>query len=467
LLQILSIERPSVFEEAFTAVAEEYIKVGMFTEAAEWLRLMQSDGLEHREDIANCLCLAGRIDDAVATLQELIVEMPNLATPPIAYYRIMKDADREAEAVIWLNAHSANGAQSDEMILKRASIALEEGEVGGFVELATPLLCRVLYDVYKLKLLTRESKNVEKILGITAAERMSVFMMKILRYRRFGEELFPSGEASLLNIAVSCLSWLFSMHMLEEALVLGGLLVICRERLERRQVMDVLFQFSLVAFLRGDGALACNVMRAVLMENNDNAIVWEFFNVFLQKTPGEEGNAHKFLLRALAKLPDCVPLQLMLGNHSQSTVWFDHAITQYLNVLRDQPGEPIVSLLLAAAYLSKAFVRTQKNPRKSVLCAYACVRKYAEVRVDDFPAEVNYNMGKFYQTLRMYPHAERMYRKVLDAGVDYECLATDETRDAHGNRYDLRRDAAFNLSLILRDSNPIEARRIMRRYLTI
>jgi hypothetical protein len=76
----------------------------------------------------------------------------------------------------------------------------------------------------------------------------------------------------------------------------------------------------------------------------------------------------------------------------------------------------------------------------------------------DFPTEVKYNIDKFYQTLRMY-------RKVLDAGVDYDCLALDP--EAHAQRYSLRRDAAFNLSLILRHSNPGEARRVIRRFLTV
>jgi tetratricopeptide (TPR) repeat protein len=466
-LQPLSEQRPSVFEDAFSAVAEEYLRANLFTQAIEWLTALNDDGLEHREDIAHCLALAGRVDEALLVLQDVIVSLPALVTPPVTYYRLMKDAGRTQEAVLWLQNHSANGAQSDEMVLKRATIALDGDDISGFLDLATPLLSRVLYDVYKLKLLTCDSKVLERILGLTAPERMNQFMMKILRYRRFSEELFPTGERPLLRMAASCLSWLFSLHRLEEALVLGGLLVICREKLERRQLMDVLFQFSLVAFQVGDGASACGVMRAVLLENEDNAVVWEFFNVFLQKTPEEEGNAHKFMLRSLSKLPDCVPLQIMLGNHSQSTVWFDHSITQYLNVLRDQPGEPLVSLLLAAAYLSKAMVRTQKGPRKAVLCSYACMRKYSENRVGDFPAEVNYNMGKFYQALKMFPHAERMYRKVLDGRVDYEALVADENRDAHFDRYDMRRDAAFNLSLMLRESNPLEARRLIRKYLTV
>jgi general transcription factor 3C polypeptide 3 (transcription factor C subunit 4) len=316
-----------------------------------------------------------------------------------------------------------------------------------------------------MKMLHRDSKVVEAILGLTAPERANPFMMKVLRYRRLCDGLFPFEESQVYAMAVDCLDLLYNGKRYQEALVLGGLLFMCREKLQRKVCFDVLFQFSLVAFALGDGSAACAVMRAVLLENTNNNLVWEYFNVFLQKTPEEEVNTHKFLLRTLTKLPDCVPLQLMLGNHSQSTVWFDHAITQYLNVLRDKPDEPIVSLLLAAAYLSKAYVRTQKNPRKSVLCAYACMRKYAQLRVTDFPTEVNYNMGKFYHTLRMFPLAEKMYRKVIEAEIDYKSLALDP--EVHAQRYSLQRDAAFNLSLILRDSNPGEARRVLRRFLTV
>lgn len=100
-----------------------------------------------------------------------------------------------------------------------------------------------------------------------------------------------------------------------------------------------------------------------------------------------------------------------------------------------------------------------------MLCSYACLRRYCENRAGDFPTEINYNLGKFYQTLRMYPQAEKYYRKVLDAPVDYECIAIDW--QVHDERYSLKRDAAFNLSLILRDANPIEAPRIMRKFLTV
>jgi tetratricopeptide (TPR) repeat protein len=465
VLRPLSELDPAVFDEIFTTIAEELMRAQFFSDAADWILLMTARGLERREDLAHCLAAAGRVDEAVATLKELIIDLPALTTPPIALYQILKEADREEEALAWLVAHGSYGAQNDDMVLKRAQLAADSGDIDSFLSLAVPLLSRVLYDVYKLKFLRRESKVVERILGLTAPERMNSFMMKTLRYRRLCDGLFPGDEQQTYGMAIDCLDLLFKRKRTEEALVLGGLLVLSREKLPKKASFDVLFQFALVAFMVGDGAAACAVMRGVLLENNENELVWEFFNVFLQKTPEEEVSTHKFLLRALSKLPECVPLQIMLGNHSQSTVWFDHAITQYLNVLRDKPEEPIVSLLLAASYMSKAYVRTQRNPRKEVLCSYACIRKYSQVRMSDFPTEVNYNLGKFYQTLRMYPHAERMYRKVLDADVDYACLAVDA--DAHSQRYSMQRDAAFNLSLILRESNPNEARRVVRRFLTV
>lgn len=466
------------YHEAYRIVADELMKAKLYEEAVEWLKHMQEGGIECREDIAYCLNECQEIDEAGECLKSLILDFPNLAEPPTFLYQIYKDADREEEVIEWLQQNSPNGAQTDDLVLKRAVSAYESEDIELFLNLATPLLCRIFFDVYQLKVLQRDSKIVENILGLSQPEKMNQFMLKVLRYKRSANKsssksmlgVSSIADDDIFQLAATALLCLFKMKRFEEALVLGGFLVICREKLQKKVSFDILFIFSLVAFSIGDGSAACQVMRNVLIENNDNDLIWEFFNVFIQKTPEEEVHAHKFLIRTLTKVPDCDPLKLMLGNHSQSTVWFDHAITQYLNVLKERPNDPIVSLLLAAAYLSKAYVRTQSNTRKSVLCAYACIKKYCELRAEDYIAEADYNLGRFYQTLKMYPHAERMYRKVLDEPVDYEAIVDQddtETMVKHDERYSLKRDAAFNLALIYQESNPQEARRIYRKYLVI
>ena len=456
---------PKVFIEAFSLVGEEYMKANDFADAAEWFKIMQKGGIESRENIAYCLCQSEKIDDAIETLKSLIIDVPNHPEAPTFLYQLMHDSGREQEAVSWLEKHCPYGAQSDEIILKRATSAYDNGDINQFLELATPLLCRIMYDMYRMKMLQRDSKIIEGILGLNAIEKMGRFMLRVIRYRRLDSSRLNITEKELFPIASTALLCLYTEKRFEEALVLGGFLVICREKLEKKNYFDVLFIFSLVAFTIGDGSAACSVMRSILLENNDNNLVWEFFNMFIQKTPEEENHTHKFLIRTLAKIPDCAPLQLLLGNHSQSTVWFDHAITQYLNVFKDCPEEPIVSLLLAASYLSKAYVRTQSSTRKSILCSYACIRKYFEARSNSFQAEAYYNLGRFYQTLKMYPHAERMYRKVLDIPVDYEAIA--DNTEMHIERFSLKNDAAFNLALIYQETNPLEARRIYRKYLVI
>ncbi|KAH0787063.1 general transcription factor 3C polypeptide 3 isoform X1 [Histomonas meleagridis] len=460
----LTLLSPSVFHDVFEAVTEELINGRFYHQAIQFLQLMQNDGVECREDIAFCYASSDQIDEAIDTLKSLILDNPALPTPPTTLYTLMRDNGREVEAIQWLEANCPGGKQSDEIILKRALIAHDNSDIDQFLELATPLLCRILYDIYHMHLLKKDSKSIEKMLGLDSIGKMNPFMMKILRYRRYSQGT-TIPESQIFSLSSTCLLYLFNQKRLEEAFVLGGLLVICREKLEKHVYFDVLFMFALITFSLGDGSSACSVMRTVLLENNDNDVVWEFFNMFIQKAPKEENHTHKFLLRTLTKLPDCVPLQILLGNHSQSTIWFDHAIVQYLNAYKDKPDEPIITLLLCASYLSKAYVRTQQNPRKSVLCSYACIRKYYEARCEDFPAEADYNLGRFYHTLKMYPNAEKMYRKVLEQNVDYLPIASNE--NSHDLRYSLKRDAAYNLYLIYKESNPSEAKRIVRKYLVI
>jgi tetratricopeptide (TPR) repeat protein len=91
--------------------------------------------------------------------------------------------------------------------------------------------------------------------------------------------------------------------------------------------------------------------------------------------------------------------------------------------------------------------------------------KYFELRNIEFPIESYYNMGRYYQAIGMLPQAEIYYRKVLDSETDY--IRISNTPVEHDLRYSLKRDAAFNLLLIYRNSNPHEARRLINKYLTI
>lgn len=469
---------PQVYSEVYHLVAEELIRAEQYREAANLLQRMQDGGIESRQDLAFCLNQIGEIDQAGDCLKSLIIDFPNLAEPPTTLFQMYKAAGRESEVIQWLEENSPNGAQSDDLVLKRATTAYENDDIDTFLELATPLLCRILFDVYRFQQLKLKSQAAEDILGFKRPDKMSCYMQKIMRYQR--SSTLTSSKTSLglnelsddtvFSMATTCLMCLFQHNRSDEALVLGGLLVICREKLKKKETYDVLFIFSLIAFTLGNGSAACTVMRNILIEDNTNDVNWEFFNVFIQQTPEEETSVHKFLIRTLSRLPDCSPLKIMLGNHSQSTVWFDHAISQYLSAFNERPNEPLISLLLAAAYLSKAYVRTQLNTRKSVLCAYACIKKYCELRVNDYVAEADYNMGRFYQTLKMYPHAEKLYRKVLDSPVDYEAIVDQDDLEMiqkHNERFSLKRDAAFNLALIYQESDPQEARRIYRKYLTV
>ena len=457
------------FIDAYEAIGQAFVDKGYFTDAAEWYQHMNDNGVEKRYEIACCLIEAGDSHGAINVLQSLVKDQPTHTSAVGQLFFLMKTIDGESAAIEWMKENAPTAAQTDDIVLHEADIAYQQGQMDVFVQTGCLLICRVLYEIFKLKKLDLQSENIQKILGITKPDSMPNFMKKVLSYKRFSDSgTIPlESEQQFLCMAQTMLTVAYDNDLLEQALVLGGLLVICRERMDKNMQYHILFLFALTAFKTQHAEQACSVMRTILIENKDQT-VWEFFNLFIQKTPDQENCAHKFLKRAAkTKLTDCVPLQILLGNHSQATVWFDHAITQYLNVLKTEPEEPIVSLLLASSYLLKAYVRTQKTTRKSILCAYACMKKYNEVRSPDFPIECLYNMARFYQHIKMMPQAESLYRQVLDSDVDYASIAGEDLEEEHDQRYNLKRDAAYNLFLIYKESNPNEARRILRKYLTV
>jgi len=458
---------PNVFTDAYDDLAKELIQHYYFSEAASVFQIMQDKGIEKREDIANVLIQANRISEAIETLKDIIIQYPNNISAISSLLFHCKANNLENEAIEWLDINAPSSSKSDDIILKRAISHFEENDIDSFIDISLMLICRILYDVFRLKLFCKESsKSIEKILGFLDPTKMSHFMMKVLRYKRFSESgVIPLEHKDFFNLSCNLLMQINERKMVEETMVLGGLLMINRTKLSKEHYYYVLYIFSLASFQMNHGGAACNVMRSVLLENQDNDLIWEIFNIFIQKTPDQEVYANKFMIRALSKIPDCAPLKILLGNHSQSTVWFDHALLQYLSVFREKPNEPIIPLLLCSSYLSKAYVRTQKHTRKSVLTAYACIRKYVDNRSDDFPIESDYNMARFFHAIKMMSHAEIFYRKVLESPVDYENIALDQ--GLHDQRYNLKRDAAYNLSLIFKESNPNEARRIMKKYLTV
>lgn len=179
---------------------------------------------------------------------------------------------------------------------------------------------------------------------------------------------------------------------------------------------------------------------------------------------------------------------------------------------RVKPQEPLVLLCVAAGMVNLATTRKVPDRHQAVMQAFALFQEYSRFRGD--PQEASYNLARAAHHLHLLHIAVPYYTRVLtggpyigvaghcpkseggdgsapeaaadgaraDADVDMDQVQDDPGDGSSGKaegergglqgrakgRYDLRREAAFNLSLIFRSSgNDKLAREVLKDFMTL
>ena len=198
------------------------------------------------------------------------------------------------------------------------------------------------------------------------------------------------------------------------------------------------------------------------------------------------------------KYPVSLPIALLSGHAKLQANEYGAALGEYLDAYRIDPDEPLVKLCISNLFTN--FACDSKHCRDLALVhAFAWMQEYG--RSTGNAAEAAYNAGRIAQQFSMQHLAVPLYREslyhldaqrveeemrdMMEAGMQGRggrdgtpALVAAFSRsiaEGHGlnanskggkANNDLSREAAFNLSLILMESNAHElAREVRRRYL--
>jgi tetratricopeptide (TPR) repeat protein len=127
--------------------------------------------------------------------------------------------------------------------------------------------------------------------------------------------------------------------------------------------------------------------------------------------------------------------------------------------LIDSPDDPLPSLLLASSYLTVTTSRRTLHRHKSFLSALSFFQRYANGRDQIYLAEVCFNYGRFFHGLSLISLAIPCYERAIQ-------LSMELSHDQHSSG--VLFEAAFNLSLIYRQSGQFELERhYLHRYLVV
>lgn len=153
-----------------------------------------------------------------------------------------------------------------------------------------------------------------------------------------------------------------------------------------------------------------------------------------------------------------------------------------------QPTDPLLCLVTAVAFLSRSTNRQTDNRHHMVLTAMTFLQKYlqhrqthtaeqgGEGRRDKHWAEMEYNRGRAMHHVGLVHLAEKHYRAVLDyeqqeeadTGTGTENGVGGERGRGTGRTWNMKREAAWNLSLIYTTSgSPHLAQGLYDRYLRV
>ncbi|AOW00997.1 hypothetical protein B0I72DRAFT_143084 [Yarrowia lipolytica] len=153
------------------------------------------------------------------------------------------------------------------------------------------------------------------------------------------------------------------------------------------------------------------------------------------------------------------PLLLTLYGHAMILGRsYVSALTYLMRALKESPQDPMVLFTIAIAHVHRAIQRQTNNRHLQIVEGLSFLTQYMDIREnsgDHESQEGHFNMARMAHMLGLTGLAVENYNKVLEfEGLD--------------ERYDLKREAAYNLQLIYTVSgNGKLARWVVDKYLTV
>mmetsp|Transcript_7133 Transcript_7133/g.11257 ORF Transcript_7133/g.11257 Transcript_7133/m.11257 type:complete len:971 (-) Transcript_7133:169-3081(-) len=215
-----------------------------------------------------------------------------------------------------------------------------------------------------------------------------------------------------------------------------------------------------VAYSADDCATAYDCVREMCAERPYSTRLWNLFNRIITRV-GEFNAHHKFMVRLLLKHPQSVPLMILVGHHCLMSGFFRLALGEYFRAYPSVPNDPVINLCIGLGYLQQVMSRMTTDRNYFAIQAFTFLHKYFSIRKGS--EEACYNLARAYHQIGLLQFAVPYYEKVLSMPHHH-----DSKDVGKGEVNSLKREAAYNLSLIYRSSGSHAlARQILQEYLTI
>lgn len=198
-----------------------------------------------------------------------------------------------------------------------------------------------------------------------------------------------------------------------------------------------------------DKEFTYNHLKLLASRNPENYQLWNLLSIAMS-TIYQDLRHGRFCLRQFLKNPEILPLAVFNGHNALMSGSYKHALGEYMSVFKERPNDPLAALCIALTYLS---LSCQKYVSSKYLCLFqmmAFLHTYLELRGNC--QEAMYNIGRAFHQMNMLDKAVIFYKKALTMDDRPRIKPLQESKEEFDEIFSVRREAAFNLALIYKNS---------------
>ncbi|XP_041120613.1 general transcription factor 3C polypeptide 3 isoform X1 [Polyodon spathula] len=475
LLTCLMEQSPEEMGDLYLDVAEAFLDIGEYNSA---LPLLSALVCSERYNLpvvwlrhAECLKALGHMAVAVESYSKVVEMAPLHLDARISLSTLQQQLGRPEKALEALEpmhdpdtlAQDSGAAQQElKLLLHRSTLLKSQGKMYDYVDTLLTMLAMLLK-------VAMNRAQVCLISSSCSGER-HLYLIKVSRDKisdiddQEAAYLDVIGKTSVLakedwwQLLLRSVYTLCELSRFKEAELLVDSSLeyysFYDDRLKRKE----LEYFGLsAAILDKNFRKAYNYIRLMLMDNVDRPQLWNVFNQVTMQS--QDVRHHRFCLRLMLKHPENHALCVLNGHNAFVSGSFKHALGQYVQAFRAQPSEPLYSLCVGLTFIHMASQKFVLKRHPLLLQGFSFLNRYLELRG---PCQESfYNMGRALHQLGLVHLGIHYYQRALTCPAPHlEGIEDDQV--------DLRREIAYNLSLIYQSSgNMVMARHLISTYCTI
>ncbi|XP_015168450.1 general transcription factor 3C polypeptide 3 isoform X3 [Solanum tuberosum] len=212
--------------------------------------------------------------------------------------------------------------------------------------------------------------------------------------------------------------------------------------------------------------------RSIVGQHPYSFAAWNCYYKVISRLDNRHSKHSKFLSHMRAKHKDCIPPIIIAGHQFTTISHHQDAAREYLEAYKLMPDNQLINLCVGSAIVNVALGFRLLNKHQCVLQGMAFLHN--NLRLSGNSQEALFNFGRACHHVGLVSEAAIYYQRVLDTHEDDYPIPKlpNENLDPVENRKpgycDLRREAAYNLHLIYKNSGAHDlARQILKDYCTV